>query len=107
MLVGMDVYGKSLSNPQWREVIDRAETGQVTDPIWNVNPDDPREYDAIFVGGGAGGRFGSAFLRARGGRQPGGLTIDKMAEMNELFLNPEHFVQLCRLRAGQSELTNL
>jgi hypothetical protein len=27
--------------------------------------------------------------------------------MNELFLNPEHFVQLCRLRAGQSELTNL
>jgi dihydrolipoamide dehydrogenase len=40
-------------------------------------------------------------------RQPGGLTIDKMAEMNELFLNPEHFVQLCRLRAGQSELTNL
>jgi dihydrolipoamide dehydrogenase len=40
-------------------------------------------------------------------RQPGGLTIDQMAEMNELFLNPEHFVQLCRLRAGQSELTNL
>jgi dihydrolipoamide dehydrogenase len=40
-------------------------------------------------------------------RQPAGLTIDQMAEMNELFLNPEHFVQLCRLRAGQSELTNL
>jgi dihydrolipoamide dehydrogenase len=30
-----------------------------------------------------------------------------MAEMNELFLNPEHFIQLCRLRAGQKELTNL
>jgi hypothetical protein len=30
-----------------------------------------------------------------------------MAEMNELFLNPEHFVQLCRLRAGQGQLTNL
>jgi len=25
-----------------------------------------------------------------------------MAELNELFLNPEHFIQLCRLRAGQS-----
>jgi dihydrolipoamide dehydrogenase len=34
---------------------------------------EPQEYDAIFVGGGASGRFGSAYLRARGGRQ---LTID-------------------------------
>lgn len=40
-------------------------------------------------------------------RRPGGLTIDQMAEMNELFLNPEHFIQLCRLRAGQGQLTNL
>ena len=40
-------------------------------------------------------------------RRPAGLTIDEMAEMNELFLNPEHFIQLCRLRAGQTELTNL
>jgi hypothetical protein len=27
--------------------------------------------------------------------------------MNELFLNSEHFVQLCRLRAGQLDLTDL
>jgi hypothetical protein len=27
--------------------------------------------------------------------------------MNELFLNPEHFVQLSRLRAGRSALVNL
>jgi dihydrolipoamide dehydrogenase len=74
MLVGMDVFGELLSNPQWRDVIDRAETGQITEPIWNVDLDNAREYDAIFVGGGAGGRFGSAFLRARGGRQ---LTIDR------------------------------
>jgi len=40
-------------------------------------------------------------------RRPGGLTIDEMAEMNELFLNPEHFIQLCRLRAGRSELVDL
>ena len=46
-----------------------------TEGLWNVaGPDeDDREYDAIFVGGGAAGRFGSAFLKARGGRQ---LTID-------------------------------
>jgi dihydrolipoamide dehydrogenase len=40
-------------------------------------------------------------------RRPGGLPIDEMAEMNELFLNPEHFIQLCRLRAGNAELSDL
>ena len=33
--------------------------------------------------------------------RPEGLTIDELGWMNELFLNPEHFVQLSRLRAGQ------
>jgi hypothetical protein len=40
-------------------------------------------------------------------RRPEGLTIDEMGSMNELFLIPEHFVQLCRLRAGRSDLVNL
>ncbi len=40
-------------------------------------------------------------------RQPRGWTIDDMAELNELFLNPEHFIQLSRLRAGQRDLVNL
>ncbi len=40
-------------------------------------------------------------------RRPEGLTIDEMGQMNELFLNPEHFIQLCRLRAGRSELVDL
>jgi dihydrolipoamide dehydrogenase len=40
-------------------------------------------------------------------RQPGGWTMDQMAELNELFLNPEHFIQLCRLRAGQLNPVNL
>ena len=40
-------------------------------------------------------------------RRPQGLTIDEMAEMNELFLNSEHFIQLCRLRAGRTELVDL
>lgn len=40
-------------------------------------------------------------------RRPEGLTVDDMAEMNELFLNPDHFIQLCRLRSGQRELAGL
>jgi dihydrolipoamide dehydrogenase len=39
--------------------------------------------------------------------RPEGLTIDELGWMNELFLNPEHFVQLSRLRAGRSELVSL
>jgi len=40
-------------------------------------------------------------------RRPGGITIDEMGQMNELFLNPEHFIQLCRLRAGSKVLRGL
>jgi dihydrolipoamide dehydrogenase len=40
-------------------------------------------------------------------RRPEGFTMDDMAELNELFLNPEHFIQLCRLRAGQASPVNL
>jgi 2-oxopropyl-CoM reductase (carboxylating) len=40
-------------------------------------------------------------------RRPQGLLIDEMAEMNELFLNPDHFIQLSRLRAGNAELRDL
>jgi dihydrolipoamide dehydrogenase len=39
--------------------------------------------------------------------RPEGLTIDDLGWMNELFLNPEHFVQLSRLRAGSASLRNL
>jgi pyruvate/2-oxoglutarate dehydrogenase complex dihydrolipoamide dehydrogenase (E3) component len=39
--------------------------------------------------------------------RPEGLTIDQLGWMNELFLNPEHFVQLSRLRAGHTHLKNL
>lgn len=37
--------------------------------LFNIDEHDTREYDAIYLGGGAGGRFGSAYLRALGGRQ--------------------------------------
>ena len=38
---------------------------------------------------------------------PEGLTIDTLGWMNELFLNPEHFVQLSRLRAGNKKLRHM
>jgi pyruvate/2-oxoglutarate dehydrogenase complex dihydrolipoamide dehydrogenase (E3) component len=40
-------------------------------------------------------------------RRADGLTVDDLASMNELFLNPEHFIQLSRLRAGRRSLTSL
>ena len=39
--------------------------------------------------------------------RPEGLTVDELGDMNELFLNPEHFIQLSRLRAGRMELVDL
>ncbi len=36
-----------------------------------------------------------------------GITIDEMADLDELFLNPTHFIQLCRLRAGNKELRDI
>ncbi len=69
--------GAPLTVGEWALLIDDivAHPADNTEGLWNVaSPaEDDREYDAIFVGGGAAGRFGSAFLKARGGRQ---LTID-------------------------------
>jgi pyruvate/2-oxoglutarate dehydrogenase complex dihydrolipoamide dehydrogenase (E3) component len=69
--------GAALTVGEWALLIDDIvdHPADNTEGLWNVaSPaEDDREYDAIFVGGGAAGRFGSAFLRARGGRQ---LTID-------------------------------
>src|SRR3982074_2281023 len=70
----MDAFGSPLRTREWRDPIDRVQREIPDEPILNVDADDTREYDAIFVGGGAGGRFGSAYLKARGGRQ---LTIDR------------------------------
>lgn len=36
-----------------------------------------------------------------------GLTIDELGEMDELFLNPSYFIQLCRLRAGAKKLRGM
>jgi len=36
-----------------------------------------------------------------------GWTVDQMAELNEIFLNAEHFIQLTRLLAGAKDLRDL
>ena len=36
-----------------------------------------------------------------------GLTIDELADMDELFISPSYFIQLCRLRAGDVNFKDL
>jgi pyruvate/2-oxoglutarate dehydrogenase complex dihydrolipoamide dehydrogenase (E3) component len=36
-----------------------------------------------------------------------GLTIDELADMDELFISPSYFIQLCRLRAGDINFKDL
>src|SRR6266566_6097522 len=68
----VDITATTTTNIQWRHLIGDFE--KKSEPIYNVHRDDNRKYDAIFVGGGAGGRFGSGYLRAMGGRQ---LIVDR------------------------------
>ena len=72
----MDVYGTPLKPTlhEWVGIIEEILDGGDPEPIYNVNRADESEYDAIFIGGGAAGRFGGAFLKARGGRA---LIVDK------------------------------
>jgi pyruvate/2-oxoglutarate dehydrogenase complex dihydrolipoamide dehydrogenase (E3) component len=73
---GRDIWNEFISLQDWGPLVDEYLRNPDLGPIYCVAPPevDDREYDAIFIGGGAAGRFGSAFLRARGGRQ---LVLDK------------------------------
>jgi pyruvate/2-oxoglutarate dehydrogenase complex dihydrolipoamide dehydrogenase (E3) component len=65
-----DIRDRHLGIVEWEHEIDSMLDDTADDRVvWNVDEHDTREFDAIFLGGGAAGRFGSAFLRARGGRQ--------------------------------------
>src|SRR5438045_9177879 len=68
----VDITLTKTTNFQWRHLI--ADYEKKSEPIYNVHRDDKSKYDAILVGGGAGQRFGSGYLRARGGRQ---LIVDR------------------------------
>lgn len=70
----MNIRDEHLTIGAWESRIDELLEGRTAGALFNVNEDDKREYDAIFLGGGAGGRFGSAYMRAMGGRQ---LIIEK------------------------------
>ena len=59
----MDVWGDCYGIGKWQDLIDEKLKSGNNAPIFNINPKDTREFDAIFLGGGAAGRFGAAYLR--------------------------------------------
>ncbi|NMO92093.1 FAD-dependent oxidoreductase [Actinomycetospora sp. TBRC 11914] len=64
----MDIREQHPDLAEWNALIERCLADPDPEPITNLDPGDERPYDAVFVGGGAGGRFGAAYLRAMGGR---------------------------------------
>lgn len=70
----MDVTRHHLGLAEWTQVIDDALAGSIDEPIINLADDGDAPYDAVFIGGGAGGRFGAAYVKAMGGRP---LVIDR------------------------------
>jgi pyruvate/2-oxoglutarate dehydrogenase complex dihydrolipoamide dehydrogenase (E3) component len=64
----MDIRDKHFNLGEWNEIIEHSLADPASEPLENVVGDDDAVYDAIFVGGGAGGRFGAAYMRAMGGR---------------------------------------
>jgi 2-oxopropyl-CoM reductase (carboxylating) len=66
----VDIRDQHFSIKDWSGRIDRLlERPEGGPALFNVDEKDPRPYDAIFLGGGSGGRFGAAYLKALGGRQ--------------------------------------
>lgn len=65
----MDIRHQHPNLAEWNSLIDQAMVDPSSEPILNLAEDHGEgEYDAIFVGGGAGGRFGAAYMKAMGGR---------------------------------------
>jgi pyruvate/2-oxoglutarate dehydrogenase complex dihydrolipoamide dehydrogenase (E3) component len=63
----VDIRDQHLNLGEWNALIERSLDDPDSEPILNIDGGDPL-YDAVFVGGGAGGRFGAAYMRAMGGR---------------------------------------
>jgi len=64
----VDIRTEHFNLAEWDHLIERCLSDPDSEPLVNVDTDDETRYDAIFVGGGAGGRFGAAYLKAMGGR---------------------------------------
>lgn len=70
MTTTWDISNQHLGIHDWEPEVDSMlENPEDNRVVFNVDETDTRPYDAIFLGGGAAGRFGSAYLRAMGGRQ--------------------------------------
>jgi dihydrolipoamide dehydrogenase len=63
----VDIRGKRFNLGEWNKIIEESLADPDSEPLFNL-ANDEAVYDAIFVGGGAGGRFGAAYLKAMGGR---------------------------------------
>lgn len=63
----MNIRDKQFNLAEWNTLIEASLADPDSAPLFNVDGDDA-VFDAIFVGGGAGGRFGAAYLKAMGGR---------------------------------------
>ena len=89
--------GAPLTVGEWALLIDDivAHPQDNTEGLWNVATpgEDGREYDAIFVGGGAACRYAE--------------YPDLLHTTYEVTWCGLHFIQLCRLRAGQASPVNL
>ena len=64
----MDIREQHPNLGEWMTLIDDSLARKDSPPLVNLAGDDDPVYDAIFVGGGAGGRFGAAYMKAMGGR---------------------------------------
>lgn len=64
----MDIRDQHLNLGEWIELIDGSLSTPDSEPLFNLEGDEDPVYDAIFVGGGAGGRFGASYMKAMGGR---------------------------------------
>ena len=64
----MDIRDQHFNLGEWNNIIESSLSDPDSEPLVNIVGDEDALYDAIYVGGGAGGRFGSAYMKAMGGR---------------------------------------
>jgi pyruvate/2-oxoglutarate dehydrogenase complex dihydrolipoamide dehydrogenase (E3) component len=64
----VDIRDEHPNLAAWDQLIDASLADENSEPIVNLARDEDVVYDAIFLGGGAGGRFGASYMRAMGGR---------------------------------------
>jgi len=64
----VDIRDQHFNLGEWNNIIESSLSDPDSEPLVNIVGDEDALYDAIYVGGGAGGRFGSAYMKAMGGR---------------------------------------